>query len=66
MKLICDGLATGKYQPQIDQSLHDANVADNGNALFFCVGGANGVITYIGTCQQGCHDAGPKKSDYCN
>lgn len=56
----------GKYQPQIDQSLSDARIVSNGNALFYCVGGSNGVISFIINCQQGCHDAGPKKNDFCN
>lgn len=60
---------TGNYPPQIDQCLFDNGVNDeNGgtNYLFYCVGGSNGVILFMGNCANGCHDAGGGNNDYCN
>lgn len=59
-------LSSGNYQPQIDQALADAQAVEKGTALFFCVGGANGVISYITTCEHGCHDSGTGNNDFCN
>ncbi|KAJ6585994.1 hypothetical protein B0H19DRAFT_1060168 [Mycena capillaripes] len=50
-------LEIGKYQPQIDQALADAGQgeADGGaDDLFSCVGGSNGVISFIQFCNNGC------------
>ncbi|KAJ7892654.1 hypothetical protein B0H13DRAFT_2665636 [Mycena leptocephala] len=62
-------LEIGNYQAQIDQALHDAGVgeADGGaDDLFHCVGGANGVITFLGFCANGCHTNPIGVSDVCN
>jgi hypothetical protein len=63
-------LNAGNYQAQIDQAIADAGVPeeDNGkSALFFCEGGANGVILFIQECAVGkCVDAGTGKSDFCS
>ncbi|KAJ8058578.1 hypothetical protein OCU04_012755 [Sclerotinia nivalis] len=62
-------LSIGKYQPQIDQSLADAGVgeADGGaDDLFHCVGGSNGVISFLKYCVNGCKDEGSGVSDVCN
>lgn len=61
-------LVKGHYQSQIDQAISDAGVPelDNGHeSLFHCIGGDNGVISYLGDCPNGCHDAGHGNSDYC-
>ncbi|KAF8164266.1 hypothetical protein K438DRAFT_1417842, partial [Mycena galopus ATCC 62051] len=63
-----DLLGIGKYQPQIDQALHDAGAGEaNGGAddLFHCVGGANGVITFLKYCDNGCRTNGKGVSDVC-
>src|SRR5438034_6448414 len=38
----------GNYQAQIDQALYDArqNLDNSRNALFYCIGGANGLIRF--------------------
>ncbi|KAJ6475379.1 hypothetical protein C8R45DRAFT_1009964 [Mycena sanguinolenta] len=62
-------LDIGKYQPQIDQALHDAHAgeANHGNDdLFHCVGGDSGVITFIKYCANGCHTKPSHVSDVCN
>ncbi|KAJ7892657.1 hypothetical protein B0H13DRAFT_2528896 [Mycena leptocephala] len=62
-------LDIGNYQPQIDQALHDAGVgeADGGaDDLFHCVGGANGVIIFLGFCANGCRTNPTGVSDECN
>jgi hypothetical protein len=62
-------LRIGNYQAQIDQALHDAGVgeADGGaDDLFHCVGGANGVIAFLGFCANGCRTNPIGVSDVCN
>ncbi|KAJ7018536.1 hypothetical protein C8F04DRAFT_1151411 [Mycena alexandri] len=62
-------LEIGKYQPQIDQALHDAGAGEaNGGSddRFHCVGGSNGVITFLDSAPM---DAAPNPtcvSDTCN
>ncbi|KAJ6534951.1 hypothetical protein B0H19DRAFT_845654, partial [Mycena capillaripes] len=61
-------LEIGNYQPQIDQALHDAGAGEaNGGAddRFHCVGGANGVITFLGFCANGCRTNPTGVSDVC-
>ena len=58
-------LSQGHYQSQIDQALHDASAMENGEALFLCLGGDNGIIEWITTCGT-CHNGGSGKNDYCN
>ncbi|KAJ7307701.1 hypothetical protein DFH08DRAFT_720132 [Mycena albidolilacea] len=62
-------LEIGNYQPQIDQALHDAGAGEaNGGAddRFHCVGGAKGVITFLGFCTNGCRTNPTGVSDVCN
>ncbi|KAF7366135.1 hypothetical protein MVEN_00490400 [Mycena venus] len=62
-------LEIGNYQPQIDQAFHDAGAgeADGGaDDLFQCVGGANGVITFLEFCVNGCRTNSGGVSDACN
>ncbi|KAJ7044320.1 hypothetical protein C8F04DRAFT_1389206 [Mycena alexandri] len=62
-------LEIGKYQPQIDQALHDAGAGEaNGGSddRFHCVGGSNGVITFLEFCANGCRTNPTGVSDTCN
>ncbi|KAJ7506150.1 hypothetical protein B0H11DRAFT_2220065 [Mycena galericulata] len=62
-------LEIGKYQPQIDQALADAyqSESDGGaDDLFSCVGGPNGVISFIKFCDNGCDTKPAGVSDVCN
>ncbi|KAJ7503805.1 hypothetical protein B0H11DRAFT_2222421 [Mycena galericulata] len=59
----------GKYQPQIDQALADAHQSESdGGAddLFSCVGGPNGVISFLQFCDNGCDTKPHGVSDVCN
>ncbi|KAI9854943.1 MAG: hypothetical protein M1813_000608 [Trichoglossum hirsutum] len=61
-------LNKGSYQPQIDQCLYDngQGIVDDGRKdLFFCAGGRNGVIKWLGRCTN-CVDGGTGNSDYCS
>ncbi|KAH8685827.1 hypothetical protein BGZ60DRAFT_543000 [Tricladium varicosporioides] len=56
------------YQAQIDQALFAAGKTgqDWQNSIFHCVGGNNGVISYVTFCPQGCHQNPTGVSDVCN
>ncbi|KAJ7471624.1 hypothetical protein B0H11DRAFT_2237182 [Mycena galericulata] len=62
-------ISKGNYQGQIDQALFCAGVVevDSGHSsLFFCEGGDEGVISYVGQCAVGkCVDGGSGVSDHC-
>ncbi|KAJ7741073.1 hypothetical protein B0H16DRAFT_1728711 [Mycena metata] len=63
-------IATGNaYQDQIDHAPFAARVVevDKGQSdLFFCQGGASGVISYVASCAVGqCVDGGSGKNDHC-
>ncbi|KAI9779632.1 MAG: hypothetical protein M1839_007297 [Geoglossum umbratile] len=57
------------YQPQIDQCLFDNEqplINDGKQDLFMCMGGRNGVLKWIGHCQNSCVDGGQGDSDHCS
>ncbi|KAJ7116882.1 hypothetical protein C8R44DRAFT_627391 [Mycena epipterygia] len=62
-------ISKGNYQGQIDQALFCAGVVevDSGHSsLFFCEGGAEGVVSYVTSCAVGkCIDGGSGKNDHC-
>ncbi|KAJ6459270.1 hypothetical protein C8R45DRAFT_879847 [Mycena sanguinolenta] len=62
-------ISKGNYQGQIDQALLCAGVSeeDSGHsALFACLGGPSGLVTYRRSCEVGrCIDGGSGLSDHC-
>ncbi|KAH6663504.1 hypothetical protein B0J14DRAFT_707061 [Halenospora varia] len=63
-------LDVGKYQPQIDQAIHDAGQLEENfgkEDLFHCAspGGPSGVINWLHHCGAGCSNNGRGNHDTC-
>ncbi|KAK6850210.1 hypothetical protein PG995_014043 [Apiospora arundinis] len=61
-------LSIGDYRGQIQQAMvaagHDPDTYPN-EYLFRCVGGSEGLISVLYSCNRGCQDNGNDKSDTC-
>ncbi|WZH46725.1 uncharacterized protein QYS62_007815 [Fusarium acuminatum] len=59
----------GHYREEIARELlkhrRDVNNFNMYHSLFSCGEGGVGWIGYLGTCDGGCVDGGPGKSDWC-
>ncbi|KAF2994659.1 hypothetical protein E8E13_000634 [Curvularia kusanoi] len=53
----------GAYDAQIKDAMGSRG-GDSQDALFYCVGGRDGDITYVTQCDA-CVDSGSSRSDYC-